>query len=303
MNKVSFAVERFLDHCRVGRSLSANTLRAYAIDLAAFCKFVGAETLVDQITRDHLRNFARWLMDASRLKEATVKRRIAALKVMFRWLEREDKLSVSPFHRLDLVVRLPRRLPRGISAEELRALLKSIGEGRNFAALFLHLVVTLLFTTGLRIGELAGVQLGDIDRTDAFIQVRGKGNRERRVYLLGQDVGRLLDLYLDLRNGIAQETDFLLVTSRGTPASTQYIRRRLRSAAEAADLPRRLTPHGLRHTAATHLVEAGVDIRFVQKLLGHASIATTQIYTQVSDQSLRETLRHADTLGRLWRKG
>jgi len=294
------AKDRFLDHCRVGRSLSLNTLKAYAVDLADFATFVGGEEVVGGVGRDRLRDYARWLMDTRGLKEASVKRRMAALKVFFRWLEREEAVEITPFHRLDLVVRLPRRLPRGVSAEELRRLLEAIGgEKDGFEALLLRLTVLLLFTTGLRIGELAAVRMIDLDQVEGVIQVRGKGNRERRVYLVGKELKRLLDRFIVLRRRLDSEAEELLLTSTGQPATPQYLRRRLLRAGKAAGLSRRITPHMLRHAAATHLVEAGVDIRFVQKLLGHASIATTQIYTQVSDNSLKEALIKADTLGRL----
>ncbi len=300
MYSLNEAKDRFLDHCRVGRSLSANTLKAYATDLADFAVFVGGNEAVETINRDKLRDYARWLMDRRHLKEASVKRRIAALKVFFRWLEREEVLEITPFHRFDLVVRLPRRLPRGVSAEELKRLLEAIGgEKEGFDALLLRLTVLLLFTTGLRIGELAAVRMADLDRVEGVIQVRGKGNRERRVYLIGRELLRLLERYVVLRHRLSSEAEELLLISTGKPATPQYLRRRLIRAGKAAGLSRRITPHMLRHAAATHLVEAGVDIRFVQKLLGHASIATTQIYTQVSDNSLKEALIRADTVGRL----
>jgi integrase/recombinase XerD len=197
-------------------------------------------------------------------------------------------------------VRLPRRLPRSVTADELRLLLSAISRRRPaFSALLLRLTVILLFTTGLRIGELAAVRLSDIDWNDGIIQVRGKGNRERRVYLVGEEVRILLTRYFKARQRIAV-TDALLVNQRGRAATPQYLRRRLRESAEDAELCRRVTPHMLRHAAATHLIEAGVDIRFVQKLLGHASIATTQMYTHVSDVSLQRTLARADTLKRVW---
>lgn len=295
------AKERFLDHCRVGRSLSANTLKAYAADLSDFCTFVGRGKLVTAIGRDEVRDYARWLMDERSLKEASVKRRMAALKVFFRWLEREEVLEITPFHRLDLVVRLPRRLPRGVSADELKRILATIGDDRDgYPALLLRLVVVMLFVTGLRVGELTSVCLNDLDLSEGVIQVRGKGNRERRVYLASPDVRRLLERYLTQRRRRATiDAENLLITAEGQAATAQYLRRRLHKAAKRAGIARPITPHMLRHAAATHLVEAGVDIRFVQKLLGHASIATTQIYTQFSDTSLKEALIRADTLGRV----
>jgi integrase/recombinase XerD len=134
---------------------------------------------------------------------------------------------------------------------------------------------------------------------DGSILVRGKGNRERRVYLSGQLARQVLDQYLFFRTRIAGCSNALLVDSDGAPLTPQHFRRRLATLCKRAQIKRHITPHMLRHTAATQLIEAGVDIRFVQKLLGHASIATTQIYTQVSDVSLRNTLEKANTFERL----
>lgn len=163
----------------------------------------------------------------------------------------------------------------------------------------MRLATLLLFTTGLRIGELAGMRLGDIDWADGAIQVQGKGNRERRVFITGDAIRREIKAYLRQRKLISPQTDHLFVTKKGGPVSAQYFRRRLKRLAKNEGISRCVTPHMFRHTAATHLLAAGVDIRFVQKLLGHASIVTTQIYTHVSDQILKDTIVRANTLGRL----
>lgn len=299
------AARRFLDHCRVAKRLSPNTLRAYDIDLSAFCAFAGADTPAQDIDRERLRSFARMLFDRLGLKETTVKRRIAALKVMFRWLEQEEIVPLTPFHRLDFTLRLPRRLPRALSADEIRRLLEvaeAEANGPSFEACLMHFIVVTLFATGLRIGELSSTLVGDVDVATGTIRVRGKGNRERAVYLPKGHAARTLARYLRARARLAPPHANLLVTQSGNPATPQGIRRLLAALADRAGILRRVTPHMLRHTAATQLIEAGVDIRFVQKLLGHASIATTQIYTQVSDSSLRATLERANTVERV-RKG
>lgn len=301
------AMERFLDHCRFSKRLSANTLRAYETDLGDFAVFIGQERRLGAVDREVLRAFARHLFDRRGLKETTVKRRMAALKVMFRWLERDEAIPLSPFHRLDLTVRLPRRLPRALTVGEMRRLLDRAESealrGGGYLAALMHLVVVTLFATGLRIGELCGVRAADVDSAAAAILVRGKGNRERKVYLPSRHAMDALDSYLQARaaQGLAGEP--LLLSDTGEPVTPQLVRRLLGRMAVRAGIARRVTPHMLRHTAATQLIEAGVDIRFVQKLLGHASIATTQIYTQVSDESLRSMLERADTVGRVRGRG
>jgi site-specific recombinase XerD len=305
-SRLSVEIDRFLDHCRIAKRLSENTMRAYQTDLADFLAHAGCDRGVNDVDREMLRAYARNLFDGKGLKEATVKRRMAALKVMFRWLERDEIIALSPFHRLDLTIRLPRRLPRALTVDDMRRLLAQAADEAAdhdgiapFSATLLHFVVVCLFATGLRIGELAGVMLTDMDLAEAAIIVRGKGNRERRVFLPGRLAGAVLGVYLVERAKVPSSSAALLVNRNGQAMTTQALRRALIALAKRAAITRRVTPHMLRHTAATQLIEAGVDIRFVQKLLGHASIATTQIYTQVSDTSLRSTLEQADTVGRM----
>lgn len=298
---LSCVIDDFLDHCRISKRLSSNTLRAYETDLTDFLSHMGKEILVTAIDRDRLRHYARTLFDAKGLKESTVKRRMAALKVMFRWLERDEVIALSPFHRLELSIRLPRRLPRALSVDEMRRLLNAAERDLTYGhdELVMHFSIICLFVTGLRVGELAGVGLSEVDSREASILVRGKGNRERRVFLTGQDAIQALNTYLVARETVTTASDRLLVSATGDDVTPQFIRRKLATLGKRARIERRVTPHMLRHTAATQLIEAGVDIRFVQKLLGHASIATTQIYTQVSDSSLRDTMERAGTLARV----
>ncbi len=300
---LAFAVGRFLEHCRITKRLSSHTLRAYDTDLAEFSAFVGGDTAISAIDRNLLRRFAGHLFDVRGLKETTVKRRMAALKVMFRWLEVDEAVELSPFHRLDLAIRLPRRLPRALTVEEMRRLLQAAereAQGGGSSERMLYFVVVCLFSTGLRISELTAAKLCDVDIHEGSILVHGKGSRERKVYLPGKEAAEVLIRFVRTRERIAGEAkEQLLLTPDGQAIKPQHLRHRLGGLAKRAGIERRVTPHMLRHTAATQLIEAGVDIRFVQKLLGHASIATTQIYTQVSDSSLKTTLERANTLRRV----
>ena len=303
---LSTAVGLFKEHCRVGRSLSDHTLRAYAGDLTHFVKYCGADAPVSVVTKDRLLEYARTLLDGKRLKEATVKRRLATLRVLFRWLEREGVVALSAFHNLDLSIKLPHRLPRALDGADMRRLLagatsrlRTGPRHDRYDAMLVHFVVVTLFTTGLRIGELVSVKVNDVSTREGLIQVRGKGNRERRVYLPGPQALAILKQFIDARQRLAGGQPQLLVTATGTVVTAQHVRKWLGGLATRVGLLRRVTPHMLRHTAATQLLEAGVDIRIVQRLLGHASIATTQIYTHVSDTALKHRLTRANTLMRL----
>ena len=304
------ACDEFLNHCRVSKNLSIHTLRAYTIDLREFRSFAGADTLVADVDRQRLRGFLRFLFDDRKLKETSVKRRLACVKVMFRWLELDEVIQISPFHRLDARIRMPRKLPRCLSRDEADRLqaepagrlgvvhLSPTAVQRASAEAPLNDVTTLvaievLLATGVRVGELAAIQVGDIDLVQGVITINGKGNRQRRVFITETRMISLIKSYLIARDRVKPTTSTFLVNSCGRAANTQFLRKLVRAAGEAAELSRRTTPHMLRHTAAIQFLEAGVDIRFVQRLLGHQSISTTEGYTSVSDGSLRTVIAEA----------
>ncbi|AIB12915.1 hypothetical protein ABAZ39_13140 [Azospirillum argentinense] len=301
----------FLVHCRVAKTLSAHSLRAYSTDLREFERFVGAGAEVASIDRHVLRRYLSHLFETRRLKESSVKRRIACLKVMFRWLELDEVIAISPFHRLDARIRLPKRLPRNLTDDEVRRLrrtamdrvglsgriteAKALRVGRRtdpnaFSAL---VVLEILLCTGLRVGELTSVRLDDIDLVERVITIIGKGSRQRRVFLPDDETATLVAAYAATAVTRRGSHDRFIVTASGAPATTEFVRSLLRTTATDAGIARRITPHMLRHTAATQLLENGVDIRFVQRLLGHQSISTTEIYTAVTDASLKAALGRA----------
>lgn len=302
---IAEAASIFVEHCHVAKALSVHTLRAYTTDLADFTAFVGPDAQVTSIDRAGIRAYARLLLGDRGLKATTVKRRIATMKVLFKWLEREDQVPVSVFHNLDFALRIPRRLPRALDRAEIRQLLafaaNATAEGGevDYETLLMRFVLVVLFVTGLRINELVSAHLRDLTPEEGALRVRGKGDRERRVYLSGDRARTLVGEYLTARNALASPDGHLVTTRYGRPVTAQYVRRRLRVMASRAGIARRVTPHMLRHTAATQLLEAGVDIRFVQRLLGHSSIVTTQIYAEVHDLSLKAALASADTLSRV----
>lgn len=272
--------------------------------------FIGTATTIGSIDRTHLRGYLRHLFETRGLKETSVKRRVACLKVLFRWLELDEVIALNPFHRMDARIRLPQRLPRSLSHEEMRKLLGTAAlrlglqrpDGYKVKALkvavrhtpFAEIVnlvaLELLYATGVRVGELVAIGLPDLGLSEGQITVNGKGSRQRRVFLADLRLVRLVEAYLDRRQCQRPASASLLVTEAGRPTTTHVIRQKVRETAEAAGLTRRVTPHMLRHSCATHLLEAGLDMRFVQKLLGHRSITTTEGYTSVSDGSLRAAL-------------
>jgi len=292
---VARAIAAFLRYCIDERQLAQHTISAYRQDLTEFQRYFGEARQVADITPEEIVAYHRCLTGQRRLSPATVKRRFACLRTAFTWLIRRKMLDRTPFATIEIQTRLPARLPRGLSAEELRLLIlcrKTLGQKCALAA-------GLLVATGMRVGELASLQLGNIDVTSGLMKILGKGNRERVVFVTDTELWQELRDCVATRPADQSRSQHKLFVGRdGRPVRAAQIRGWIRRLGIASGLNRRLTPHMLRHTAATMLVESGTDIRVVQRLLGHQSIVTTQLYTHVSDQALQSALVRADLLRR-----
>ena len=287
-------IQVFMSHC-LRKGLSVHSLRAYERDLQHLQAWLNGDMSLADFTKETIEGWVTHMQSAG-LAPASVKRRVACLKVFMRWLEREELIEINPFHRLQLQIKLPRRLPRNLSKSELRQLLKAsaLQGDITFARLTLRVALELMFLTGIRVGEVTSIKLTNIDMESGTILIRGKGNRERRVFVVDKNCIKLMKHYLQKRAHRSPKSDTLLITSTGTDASTDYVRRHLHKLTSDLKFDRKVTPHMLRHSTATQLLEAGVDIRFVQKLLGHSSISTTEIYTHVSDAGLKAAMTSAN---------
>lgn len=292
--QLTSAVDAFLTYCVDEKHLAENTLLAYRQDLAAFGRFAGRRRRLDTIQGNDLLEYRSSLTRCG-LAAATAKRRLACLRAFFAWSVRRSVLEQSPFARIELTIRLPVRLPRCLDRSELRRLMRC----RARMGATCSLAVGLLLATGIRVGELTTVNLADIDASGERIRIFGKGSRERTVFVIDEALRKEIREYIDSRHGRDRaQGRRLLVDVAGRPVSSERIRSLIRALATDAGLSRRVTPHMMRHTAATMLLESGTDIRFVQRLLGHRSIVTTQIYTHVSDRALRAALARAGVLAR-----
>jgi site-specific recombinase XerD len=294
------AVTVFLRHCSVERQLSQHTLQAYAGDLSDFRRFMPAESGLASITQAILTQYLTDMLERRKLAIATVRRRFACLRAFVRRFVALE-LATDVFARWRLQLPRRKRLPRALSAPEVSSLLRGFAsrkpadepsrETRSSTA------VRLMIATGIRVGELCKLRVDDVSPDGRSFRIHGKGARDRVAYV--SDVELRADLEKLVRwhqaNGGAGGNLFL--NRRGLSMKPQSVRSELRRYSTRAGTARRITPHMLRHTAATLLIERGVDIRFVQRLLGHSSIATTEIYTHVSDEALRTTLERADVLG------
>lgn len=310
------ACEQFLAYCETEKKLSPLTIRAYRGDLSCFNGHIGSDRTLEEFSETWIeRAVQHWSSDPDR-QASTVKRRAACVKALARWLFRRRLIAFNPLERLHLEIRLPKSLPRNLQTSEIRQLIKIKPEGiagsiqdrmepvlsrADWDRLTARLAIEVLCLTGVRVGELVKIRLPDIDHDYQQILVHGKGNRERHVSFPDGVTMKRLQAYRNLavRRFGTPLNDTLFLNGLGKAANEQYVRRVIRRFAVAAELSRGITPHMLRHTAATQLLEAGMDIRLVQRLLGHASITTTQIYTHVADHVLRTEITRANIRKRL----
>lgn len=291
----------FLRHCAVQRQLSEHTVRAYSNDLSDFRKFTGAAVALIEITAPQLSRYLEDMLGRRKLAATTVRRRFACLRAFFRH-RAECEGFADPFAALKLQLPRRKRLPRTLSRPEVSSLMTSLtlfagmrsGEDDVLAA-----AVSLMVGTGIRVGELCRLSPDDVSPDGATCRIHGKGSRDRVVYISDPTLRAALQQLVERRRKAGRTHGPLFLNRHGVAMKPQSIRARLRRYARQIGLTRRVTPHMLRHTAATLLIETGVDIRFVQRLLGHSSIATTEIYTHVSDEALRTTLERADILAML----
>lgn len=304
------AREQYVSWLIVTRDLSSHTLRAYDSDIAALERHLGVRALVSHIDRARLIAFLED-QQAAGLSSASLRRRASGLRGFCRWLLASGLLESDPWAGVTIGVRRSRRLPRLLRTHELDRLLLFLQQmadvdcacdsdqmlGRPHDSTTL-LAVALMVATGARVNEVVSIQCQDIDLPGRSLRIVGKGRRERQVFLTNDWIKELTGAYIKTRGALGVDHTQLLFNWRGDPLSAPAMRARLAKAARDAGLGARVTPHMLRHTAATQLVEAGVDIRYIQRLLGHASLTTTEIYTHVSDRALSQAVSKADVLGR-----
>ena len=289
----------YVGRLKAARDPSAHTLKAYASDLRDYVRFLGQRQLCPA-REETLLAYAEHLMVDRAAAPRTLRRRMACLRGFYRDLVRSGRLEQSPFARLEIQLPRPRSLPRALTRAETRRLAETawqicLSHGARLADKAFPASVLLLISVGLRVGELIQLRGQDFDPESGALRVRGKGRRERCVFVVDANL-RAVMVTLAAR-GFAR----YLMAPRDQGWSTQSVRRSLRRFAAEAGVERAVTPHMLRHTCATLLLEDGVDLRFLQKLLGHENIATTAIYAHVGDAGLKRALESASLLSSLGR--
>jgi tyrosine recombinase XerC len=283
----------FLEHLRVERNLSPNTVQAYASDLATFLAWAQRED-VHILEADH-RRLRRYLaeLDRSRYAKRTIARRLAAIRSFYRFCVMRGYASGSPAAVL-ATPKLPRTLPSVAPSTLLDDLIET-PDGTSPLGLRDRAILELLYATGVRVSELSGLDLGDVDLSGGTIRVMGKGSRERIVPMHPAAIRRLRDYLSGSREHLQSNPreSALFLNRLGTRLTSGGVRRMLERHLRTLGASGQITPHDLRHSFATHLLEGGADLRTVQELLGHVALSTTQIYTHVSTKHLRDVHKGA----------
>ena len=294
---VGVAREKFVAYLEHERALSVHTVRAYDSDIEQLTTFAGSQHISScaDLTLAILREWL-WSLAEQGKSSATLARQAAAARAFTSWMRRTGITPGDAGTRLK-TPKIDRTLPRVVTQRHMSDILASLTElaetGEPQAARDLA-IVELIYATGARVSEITGLDIDDIDATQRTIRVRGKGNKER-VVPFGVPAAEALERYLGLRSHLVGEkpTPALFVGSRGARLGSRSVYQLV--AGLLADIPGTgpSGPHALRHSAATHLLEGGADLRMVQEMLGHASLGTTQIYTHVSMERLNRSYRQA----------
>ncbi len=302
MSPQNSLIEAFLEMMSAERGAGANTLAAYAGDLADFAAFPKAG--IAAASRDDIRAYLVQ-QSASGLAASSQARRLSALRQFFGFLYAEDMRKDNPTDAVE-APKASRPLPKILSTADLEAMINAAGAEDSPDAKRLTCIIEMLYAAGLRVSELAGLPLATIKNRDGFILIKGKGGKERLVPL-NMSARAAIAAYLDVRAKFLPKgprrtrAERYLFCSRGAEGflTRQRLYQLLKGLAAKAGLdPAKVSPHVLRHAFATHLVEGGADLRSVQTLLGHADIATTEIYTHVAKDHLKKVMHKAHPLAR-----
>lgn len=272
-------ISDYLNYLDMERGLSKNTLSAYQSDLMAFFDYLENKKL-DELKRKDFSSYTKHLA-RNEINPSTITRKIASIKGFFRYLCHKRIIKTNPSISIT-PPKLPKKLPKVLTKNELETILKKNLDILDYA------ILELLYSAGIRVSELTELELKNIDIAQQIIKVFGKGSKER-IVPIGQKCIKILKKYLKKRELIALKYNskpYLFLDSNGKKITRQKVYKIIHSLGN--DIDKNISPHTIRHSFATHMLENGADLRVVQELLGHASIVTTQLYTHISKKTLRE---------------
>lgn len=287
-------IEKYLYYCKFQKELDDKSIRAYRADLEQFMTLIGE----NELNKDTLNSYLQYIHCT--YKQKTVKRKIASVKALFHYLEEEEIVEINPFHKVKTKFKeevvLPKIIPKDIIEQFLDHLYKErdrveYSEWHRKIILRDIAIVETLFSTGLRISELCHLQNKYVDLRNGVLCIQGKGGKERYLQIGNSDVLSILNVYKKCFEEDIKKHGYFFVNRYGESLSEQSARRMIHKYAEEIQADINITPHMFRHSFATYLMEEDVNIRYIQKMLGHSSITTTQIYTYVTTEKEKEILQ------------
>jgi tyrosine recombinase XerC len=276
-------IDKFINYLKVERNASPHTITNYTIDLNIFRDFLGDK---DISSVDHLA-LRRFLaeMRAKNYAKRTVARKLASLRSLFRFLYREGHIKKNPITAIS-TPKLDKKLPVFLDVDKVAKLLQSPPED-GLSGLRDRALMETLYSTGIRVSELVGLDIDDIDFISGVVKVLGKGSRER-IVPIGEPALNAVRRYMDKRpGGKVRDKDAVFLNTAGRRLTDRTVRRVIDKYIHACAMSEKISPHSLRHSFATHLLDRGADLRSVQELLGHMNLSTTQIYTHVTMERLK----------------
>lgn len=292
---INSIIENYLIYCKMQKRLDEKTLKAYRIDLTQFSVFFENPAIL-AITISDIESYIGHLNQS--FKPKTAKRKVASLKALFHYLEYKNIISNNPFNKIRTKFREPLLLPKTIPLHTMETFLSEIYKENSLSTTLYQKKRTLLdiaiaetlFSTGMRISELCNLKHSDIDLHDAVIRIYGKGSKERIIQIGNEDVIQLLMRYENEFSTEIQKSGYYFSNTNSLPISDQAVRRMINKYCDLAAIDLHITPHMFRHTFATCLLEADVDIRYIQEMLGHSTITVTEIYTHVALSKQKDIL-------------
>lgn len=298
--KLEEVIKDFKFHCKFERNLSNKTMEAYTIDLNQFEQFKEYKDLdINEFDKHKLKDYIQSLYELD-FKAKTIKRKVAVLKAFFTYLEFDEIILVSPFRKMRISIKEPTTLPKTMELKEIVKILKflyKIKESFNDKNLYSYkaivrdiAVIEILFSTGMRVSELCNIKLNNINLQAGIIKIKGKGDKERIIQICDNEAKKVLKEYFELFSEQIKKTKCFLINRLDKQISEQSVRLMIKKYQKISGIDKHITPHMFRHSFATLLLEEGVDVRYIQHMLGHSSISTTQIYTKVNMKQQKKIL-------------
>ena len=322
--KLNEGIREFLKYIKKERRLSEKTYISYSSDLQIFADWMDGEKELSKITEKKLVDYFTEIYESDRYQDSTIKRRIAAVRAFYKFLEMKNHISSSPMNKIAKGFRVKRKLPKTLSKQEVGKLLVAPIIERKMLERELEIrklsnqamkrteqaiedsvrdkaILEILFSTGLRLSELINLETDELFFEEGKILVHGKGNKERELFINSDDVLIALKEYYNIRIQKGSKTKKFFVNRNGNELHANAVQKMFKQYRVKAGIKKDITPHSLRHTLAVMLLEAGADLKSVQDILGHNTIATTQIYTLISPDSKKKVMLKYNPRKRLFR--